>query len=88
VTVDELMAVPRKAKEATQPPETSTVHRRQWLTIEDFCAELDIPMSTAYKWSSLGSESGKFPRCCRLPNGKIRIRRDWLEEWLDGLPRL
>lgn len=59
---------------------------RVWLSIEDLCRELDIPASTAYKWSSLGSESGRFPRCRRLPNGKIRIRRDWLDEWLDGLP--
>ncbi|MGH8932247.1 MAG: helix-turn-helix transcriptional regulator [Egibacteraceae bacterium] len=58
------------------------------MTFEEFCDELNVPASTAYKWCSLGSESGKFPRCRRLPNGKIRIRRDWLEEWLDGLPAL
>jgi predicted site-specific integrase-resolvase len=60
--------------------------RSDWLTVEDFCDELGVPISTAYKWCSLGPASGKFPRCCRLPNGKIRIRRDWLEEWLNGLP--
>jgi transcriptional regulator with XRE-family HTH domain len=59
---------------------------RTWLTLDDFCRELEVPYSTACKWSSLGSASGRFPRCRRLPNGKIRIRRDWLEEWLDGLP--
>jgi hypothetical protein len=59
---------------------------RVWLTMEDFCRELEVPPSTAYKWSSFGSASGRFPRFCRLPNGKIRIHRQWLNEWLDGLP--
>jgi predicted DNA-binding transcriptional regulator AlpA len=57
-----------------------------WLSLEDFCEELGVPRSTAYKWCAAGPASGKFPRCRRLPNGKLRIRRDWLEEWLDGLP--
>jgi len=59
----------------------------EWLSIEDLCEELLVPLSTAYKWSSLGTDSGKFPRFCRLPNGRIRIRRDWLEEWLNELPQ-
>jgi len=58
----------------------------RWLTIEDFCAEVGVPMSTAYKWAQAGPGSGRFPRFRRLPNGRIRIRRDWLEEWLDALP--
>lgn len=58
---------------------------RVWLTLEDFADALGVPMSTAYRWSHLGTQSGKFPRCVKLPNGKVRIRRDWLEEWLDGL---
>ncbi|MGH8932885.1 MAG: helix-turn-helix domain-containing protein [Egibacteraceae bacterium] len=62
--------------------------QRTWLTMEDFCRELEVPYSTAYKWSSFGSASGRFPQCRRLPNGKIRIRRVDLEEWLDGLPTL
>jgi transcriptional regulator with XRE-family HTH domain len=61
---------------------------RGWLTMEDFCRELEVPYSTAYKWSSFGSESGRFPPCRRLPNGKIRIRRSDLEKWLDGLPTI
>ncbi len=66
-----------------QPEDQDT---RTWLTMGDFCRELEVPYSTAYKWSSFGSASGRFPRCRRLPNGKIRIRRADLEEWLDGLP--
>jgi excisionase family DNA binding protein len=62
--------------------------RRQdeWLSIEDFCEELGVPKSTAYKWAEAGPEAGRFPRYRRLPNGRIRIRRDWFEEWVDGLP--
>lgn len=61
--------------------------RSEWLSMEDFCAELGVSRFTAYKWSSAGPESGKFPSYRRLPNGTIRIRRDWFEEWLDGLAR-
>ncbi len=67
------------------------VHREaaaptHWLAIEDFCAEVGVPLSTAYKWAQAAPEAGRFPRFRRLPNGRIRIRRDWLEEWLDALP--
>jgi len=61
---------------------------KAWLSMTDFCRELEVPYSTAYKWSSFGSESGRFPPCRRLPNGKIRIRRQDFNEWLDGLPTL
>ena len=57
-----------------------------WLSLDDFCEELGVPRSTAYKWCAAGPASGKFPRYRRLPNGRLRIRRDWVEEWLDGLP--
>lgn len=55
---------------------------RPWLSIEDFCHELGVATSTAYKWSSSGPDSGRFPRFTRLPNGSIRIRREWFEDWV------
>lgn len=58
---------------------------QQWLSMDDFCEELGVAKATAYKWSSAGTGSGKFPRFRRLPNGSIRIRRDWFEKWVDGL---
>jgi predicted DNA-binding transcriptional regulator AlpA len=57
--------------------------QRDWMSINDFCEELGVAMSTAYKWSAAGAASGRFPRYRRLPNGSIRIRRDWFEEWVD-----
>ncbi len=70
----------------------SAIHRprgattaSRWMTMDDFCRELGIAASTAYKWSAAGPRSGKFPPFRKRPNGSIRIRRDWFDEWLDGL---
>jgi predicted DNA-binding transcriptional regulator AlpA len=49
------------------------------LTITALCAELDIARSTFYDWRA----KGRAPRCIRLPNGELRIRRTDLETWLD-----
>jgi predicted site-specific integrase-resolvase len=59
--------------------------RHQWMSLKDFCEELGVPANTAYKWSSAGTRSGRFPRFRKLPNGSIRIRRDWFNEWLEAL---
>ena len=48
------------------------------LTIADLCAELEISRSTFYDWRS----AHKAPRCIKLPNGSLRIRRADLEKWL------
>lgn len=51
-----------------------------YLTIAELCRELDISPSTFYEWRA----KGRAPRCIKLPNGAIRIRRTELERWLDG----
>ncbi|GEL16333.1 helix-turn-helix transcriptional regulator [Pseudonocardia asaccharolytica] len=51
------------------------------LTVDQLCAELQVARSTFYQWRQVG----KAPRCIRLPNGAIRIRRDDFETWLAGL---
>jgi predicted DNA-binding transcriptional regulator AlpA len=40
--------------------------------------ELDVPRSTFYKWRRLGIA----PRCIKLPNGEVRVRRADLDAWL------
>jgi len=48
------------------------------LTVDDVCAELDIARSTFDDWRA----KGRAPRCIKLPNGKLRIRRSDFELWL------
>jgi excisionase family DNA binding protein len=50
------------------------------LTIPEVCAELKVSRSTFYDWRA----KGRAPRCLRLPNGDLRIRRDDLDAWLAG----
>lgn len=61
----------------------STVKAR-WLSIEDIAAELGVSIQTVYKWSAR-RDGRSFPRFLRLPNGSIRVRSDWFEQWLAAL---
>lgn len=51
------------------------------LTIPEVCDELGIARSTFYDWRA----SHRGPRCIKLPNGAIRVRRLDLENWLRSL---
>ena len=51
------------------------------LTIAQLCNELGISRSTFYERRA----KGRAPRCIKLPNGEIRIRRTEFERWLDSL---
>ncbi|MCM0621961.1 helix-turn-helix transcriptional regulator [Nocardioides bruguierae] len=53
---------------------TSAVH----LTVPQLCEELGISRSTFYDWRA----AHRAPRCIKLPNGAIRVRRTDLDEWL------
>ncbi|MFF5330310.1 helix-turn-helix transcriptional regulator [Streptomyces rubradiris] len=46
--------------------------------MDEVCAELQIARSTFYEWR----QKGRAPRCIRLPNGALRVRRGDLENWL------
>lgn len=48
------------------------------LTIREVVAELKVSRSTFYYWR----QTGKAPRCIKLPNGEIRVRRRDLDAWL------
>jgi hypothetical protein len=46
----------------------------------EHCTELKVSRRSFDRWRALGTG----PRCKRLAgNGAVRIRRSWLEEWLD-----
>ena len=51
------------------------------LTLAQLCEELQIARSTFYDWRA----KGRAPRCIKLPNGDLRVRRKDLERWLAGL---
>ena len=57
----------------------ATTTRREWTGIEEFAAELGVPVRTIYGWRS----KGIGPRGYRL--GKhIRFRREDIEAWLES----
>jgi excisionase family DNA binding protein len=51
----------------------------EWLTVEEVCAELKISQRTFYRWRALGTG----PRSKRIAGGCVRVRRGWLDAWLD-----
>jgi excisionase family DNA binding protein len=59
----------------------TTTTRTKHLTIADLCDELGVARSTFYDWRA----AKKAPRCIKLPNGEIRIRRTDLDRWLEDL---
>ncbi|WP_433239929.1 helix-turn-helix transcriptional regulator [Actinomadura nitritigenes] len=52
-----------------------------WLTVQEILDDLGVPRRTWQKWRELG----RTPRCKRLPNGELRIRRSDYDAWLDSL---
>jgi len=50
------------------------------LTVRQVLEELGgISRRTFYRWRELRIA----PRCIRLPNGELRVRRDVLNDWLE-----
>jgi hypothetical protein len=66
----------------TAPAATATSRSPIWLTVDECLSELHIPRSTWEKWR----QRGVGPRAKRLPNRQLRVRRDWLDDWLSELP--
>lgn len=56
-------------------------HEGRHMTIADLCAELGVSRSTFYDWRA----KRRAPRCLKLPNGDLRIRRTDFEAWLSSL---
>lgn len=53
-----------------------------WLSVQQVSVQLGISTSTFYKWRA----SQKGPRAKRLPNGELRVREDWLNDFMSELP--
>ncbi len=53
---------------------------RDLLSVGEVCDELQIAQSTFYEWRMKGTG----PRCIKLPNGQLRVRRADLSAWLDA----
>ncbi|MFI7533991.1 helix-turn-helix transcriptional regulator [Streptosporangium sp. NPDC049376] len=58
-----------------------TATPRGMLTVADICKDLGIARSTFYDWKA----KGRAPKCKKLPNGELRIRRAVYEAWLTKL---
>lgn len=57
-----------------------TTTRSVPMTLGEVCAELNVSRSTFYVWRA----TRQAPRCIKLPNGEIRVRREDLDEWLQS----
>jgi predicted DNA-binding transcriptional regulator AlpA len=58
---------------------TSSKAATALMTIAEVCDELKVARSTFSEWRA----TNRGPRCKKLPNGSVRIRRVDLESWLD-----
>lgn len=54
--------------------------RRTQLTVNEVCEELGIARSTFFEWRA----KGRAPRCLKLPNGELRVRRTEFDRWLSS----
>ena len=59
-------------------PMIPTQRNRGWLTVDEFCGELMISRDTFYDWR----KKGRAPKCAKLPNGSLRIRRTEFEKFM------
>jgi len=57
---------------------------RRHLTVNEFCDEFGIARSTFYDWRA----KGRAPKCLKLPNGELRIRRTEADRWSQACEEL
>jgi hypothetical protein len=70
------------AMPATNSNNTADWTENKWYSVIQVCEFLGINRSTFYKWRALSLA----PQVVRLPNGDLRVREDWLANFLSGLP--
>lgn len=66
------------ARATSLDPTDPGIDPNEKLTVGELCAELKVSRSTFYDWR----QKRRGPRCIRLPNGGLRIRRRDLDAWL------
>ncbi|WP_028648102.1 AlpA family transcriptional regulator [Nocardiopsis sp. CNT312] len=59
----------------------TTASADTWLTVDDICADLGVARSTFHDWRA----KRRAPKCTKLPNGSLRIRRSDYDHWLKEL---
>jgi predicted DNA-binding transcriptional regulator AlpA len=59
----------------------ATTTTSPWLKVSEVLEELSIGRSTFDLWRA----EGRAPRCYKLPNGQLRIKRTDLDAWLSEL---
>lgn len=59
-----------------------TPDQPEWVSLTAICDALDIHRSTLAKWRT----RGLFPPAKKLPNGRVVVRRDDFEAWMNDLP--
>jgi predicted DNA-binding transcriptional regulator AlpA len=60
-------------------PASDLSRSRDKLTVDEICADLHISRRTFYEWRAKGTA----PKCSKLPNGELRVRRAEYERWLE-----
>ena len=50
----------------------------RWLTTSEVCERLGVSYHTWSKWR----QRGCGPRASKLPNGELRVREDWLHDFM------
>lgn len=67
-------------KSHRRQPNDTDARLDEWLTIDEVCRIVKIGRRTFERYLSRGTG----PRVKRIGgNGPIRIRRDWLDEWME-----
>lgn len=54
----------------------------EWMTLQEVLDVVGVARSTFDDWRAKGAA----PRCKKLPNGQLRVRRSDLDTWLEALP--
>ncbi|CAB4917354.1 unannotated protein [freshwater metagenome] len=78
-----LLWLPRTIKSTMENKRNIKENRTyNWFSVQQVCEYLGISTSTFYKWRA----SQKGPRAKRLPNGELRVREDWFNDFMNDLP--